>query len=416
MSAEKYDENGFGEISGVHRDTGTGYDAEGFDCLGYNADGFNRDGLNPDGFDEDGIHHQTGTEFNRFGETADGSRYNSDGYDCNGCDEDGYDEDGYDSEGWDSDGLHRDTGTEYDENGYDVHGNEEEPDDGGFDDDLAAYETCVIEETGWQHPTGRHDTLLAGHEIEMFSRDVDISDVGMVMSQLGKAYRTHNPTTRGGSMYGSCAIGKHDGSLCDNAPGGFETVTVPLTREQTYGIFESFDVLGSGSCKAWGMGPEVGHHIHLSRSAISPLTEGKMGVFLNEPDNRGFVEAIAQRGATYNGFENNKKLTRSRPYMRHSVMNVTPHTVEFRMFKSNLRSSGILKNYEFAISTVRFCREASAADLHFRHYLQFLAAHRKEFAYMHRFVVGMTNSIGLLYRSLVPPNAKRDDGSTFEAA
>jgi hypothetical protein len=416
MSAQKYDEAGFGEDDGLHRDTGTMFNPEGFDCDGRDDEGYDVNGYNESGFNRDGINRRTGNEFDIYGHTEDGSRYNEDGYDCNGYDEEGYNEEGYDSEGFDSDGIHCDTGTEYNEDGYDVHGNEQEADDDGFDDGLRPYEECVIEATGWRHPTGRHDTLLAGHEIEMYSRDCDLTDVANVVNQLARAYRKHAPTVLGGSKFGHCAIGKHDGSLGeDGRIGGFETVTVPLTREQTYGIFESFDVLGDGECKAWSMGPEVGHHIHLSLSAISPLTLGKMGVFLNEPGNRRFIEAVAQRGAIYNGFENNKKLTHPKPYVRHSVMNVTPQTVEFRMFKSNLRSSGILKNYEFAISTVRFCREASAADLNFTHYLRFLAAHRKEFRYMHQFMLQASGVVSIydgrkwcdVYASFVPQNGRR---------
>jgi hypothetical protein len=341
-----------------------GYDARGFDCDGFNRAGFDGDGYNAAGFNDSGIHRDTGTEFNERGLTESGNYFNDDGYNCDGYDEEGYDENGEDSEG----------------NTRDDNERREQGED--FDNELAPYETDVLEELGFSFLDGQRDELLAGHEIEMYSDEVDISDVSDVSSQLGQAYRKHDPQT----SYGSCAIGKHDGSL-ENGPGGFETVTVPLTRAQTYGIFESFDVLGSGRCSAWSKGSSVGHHIHVSRSAITPLTLGKLGVFMNLPANREFMTVIAQRSARYNGFEEEKKLTKFRPRARHSVLNVTGETVEFRLFKSNLKTRCILKNYEFAIAAVKFCRSTSHRRLFVTDFLRFVAENRKEFGYLHTFLM-----------------------------
>jgi hypothetical protein len=380
FDANGYDENGY-DADGFDK---AGYDESGYDAEGYDCDGYDANGYNSAGWDSDGLHEQTGTEWDEDGYTVDGSEYNSEGYNQYGYDEDGYNEDGEDSDGRTrEDAERREMGEE-------------------FDGLLVDYGGDVLEICEWKVRPGQAKELLAGHEIEMFSNDVDIDDVGFVGSQLWKAYRNHNPQASG------CAVGKHDGSLEQDddegiPPGGFETVTVPLTREQTYGIFESFDVLGDKRCSAWNRGQEVGHHIHVSRSAISGLTLGKLGVFMNLPANRKFLTAIAQRPPIYNDFEDGKKLSKPKNRMRHSVLNLTEHTVEFRLFKANLKTQCILKNYEFCIAAIKFCRSTSHQDLNRLDFLKFVAANRKEFGYLHTFLLnhGVWSDA---YRAFLPAN------------
>jgi hypothetical protein len=380
-----YDEDGYNaegwDCEGIHRDTGNEFDEDGYTVSGekYNDEGYDVDGYNEDGWNEDGINRDTGTEFNESGYTESGDEYDSEGYDSGG-----YDSEGYDSNGEDSDGNTRED-------------NERSEQGEEFDNQLVDYGGDVLEICEWRQRPGQDKELLAGHEIEMYSDEVDIDDVGLVGSQLWKAYRQHNPQADG------CAIGKHDGSLDDNGPGGFETVTVPLTREQTYGVFESFDVLGKGRCSAWDKGPEVGHHIHVSRSAISGLTLGKLGVFMNLPANRKFLTAIAQRPPIYNDFEEGKRLSKPKNLARHSVLNLTEHTVEFRLFKSNLKTRCILKNYEFCIAAIKFCRSTSHQNLNRLDFLRFVAANRKEFGYLHTFLMNQ-ETYAETYRSCLPAN------------
>jgi hypothetical protein len=398
-----YDADGFDargwDVEGLNRDTGTlydsngfnesgfdaegydrnGYDPEGYDCEGYNDDGYDAEGYDSDGWHEQGHHRATGTLFDESGYTQDGNEYDDDGYNCSG-----YDEDGYDCNGEDNEGNTRED-------------NERSEQGEEFDNQLVDYSGDVLEICEWDMRLGQAKELLAGHEIEMYSDDVDIDDVGLVGSQLWKAYRNHNPQAV------DCSIGKHDGSLDDNGPGGFETVTVPLTREQTYGVFESFEVLGNRRCHAWNKGPEVGHHIHVSRSAISGLTLGKLAVFMNLPENRKFLTAIAQRPPVYNDFEDGKKLSKPKNRMRHSVLNLTGHTVEFRLFKANLKTQCILKNYEFCIAAIKFCRSTSHQDLNRLDFLKFVAANRKEFGYLHTFLFNHETWRGP-YRAFLPDN------------
>ena len=211
-----------------------------------------------------------------------------------------------------------------------------------------------------------------------------------------------------------CCVAKHDGSLGE---GGFEIATVPLTPEQTYAMFKSFDVLDGGSnVSAWDHGDEVGHHIHVNASVISPYTLGKLGVFMNHPANREFVVHVAQRQAYYNDFEEAKKLTRPQNRIRHSVINLTGTTVEFRCFKANLRTTGILKNYEFAISAIKFCKWASHSQLTWENYLRFLGMFRKEYPYMTAFMARGSSRFTARFGTVMDAHAwKKVSGKTLDS-
>lgn len=381
----EYDDYGFDD-NGIHRDTGTRYD--------------------PNGFDTCGLHSVTGTEFsNTTCATRDGEYRDSEGYDYGGFDADGYDRDGYDSDGYDQYGQDS-SGNSRCENGecYDDSCECRESD---FDSQLDEYTTRAHRKHEWSaDPALGPSYMYAGHEIEMYSDDEDIADVGYTLARVDSLYANLNPLTGNGR----CAIAKHDGSLEDNGPGGFELVTVPLTTEQVYGIFGAFKTLGDGRCSAWDKGDDVGHHIHLSKAAVGPLTLGKLLVFLNAEPNRKFLEYIAGRPAGFNKFSR-KKVTDQENRDRYEVLNITDETVEFRLFKSNLYSKAILKNHEFAVASVRFCEQAahgfgvvenSTDPLHFINFRRFVAVNRRTYRYLHEFMLthpeirgGYCNNSGL---------------------
>jgi hypothetical protein len=378
-----YDAYGFNAETGLHRDTGTLYDENGFDW----------EGLHPD--TETAFHPTTRL-------TRDGNRRDDEGYDFNGRDAYGFDRDGYGRDGYNEDGEDCDGNTRCDNGDCDDDECETCRPERGFENHLLPYGEKVERVHGWSMDP--RVTLYAGHEFEMYSRREDYSDVEDTLTQLNDLYATLAPLTR----TRRCAIAKHDGSLGE---WGFETVTVPLTDAQMYGIFTKFKTLGDGGCAAWNRGDEVGHHVHLSRAAIAPLTLGKMLVFMNAEANREFLTAIAGRDCrTYAKFAT-KKLTDGRNHDRYEVLNVTNKTVEFRLFKSNLRSEAILKNHEFCKAVLAFCEGeshgfgvvASALDpLHWTRFRAFVAANRGSYAYLHRFLLthsslrnGYCNNSGL---------------------
>ncbi len=367
-----HDEYGFNETTGVHHETGTVWDSN--------------------GFDSEGIHHATETEFHPTTcRTRDGETYDSAGYDYRGFNEDGYDRDGYDSDGYncngeDCYGFTRCANGECDDDDCECHGSD------CFDDQLDDYGTRAHRVHGWAADPARGPAYMyAGHEIEMYSDGEDFSDVEHTLAQVNDLYRTLNPLTRNRK----CAIAKRDGSLDEYGSGGFELVTVPLTTEQVYGIFGAFKTLGNGRCSAWDKGEDVGHHIHLSKAAIGPLTLGKLLVFMNAEPNRTFLEAIACRPAGFNKFRT-KRLTQTENSDRYEVLNVTNTTVEFRLFKSNLYGRAILKNHEFAVAAVKFCEQAAHGfgeveshldPLHCANFRNFVAVNRNAYRYLHEFLL-----------------------------
>jgi hypothetical protein len=372
-----YDNYGFNDATGLHRDTGTAVD--------------------PNGFYRDGIHRTTETEFSPLTRlTRDGYAYDSRGYNYAGYNDEGYDREGYDSDGYDRDGLDSATNSRCDNGECDRNCSCRD----SFDDQLDGYGTRAPRVLGWApHPDLEPTYLYAGHEIEMYSDDEDFSDVEHTLHQVNTLYAGLNPLTRNRR----CAIAKHDGSLED---GGFELVTVPLTTEQVYGIFGKIKTLGDGRCSAWDRGDDVGHHIHLSKRAIGPLTLGKLLVFMNAERNRSFLEAIACRPAGFNHFCT-KKVTDQGNSDRYEVLNVTDSTVEFRLFKSNLYGRAILKNHEFAVAAVRFCEQVSHGfgevdshidPLHFVNFRTFVAANRHTYRYLHEFLLSHT-SLRVGYRN-----------------
>ena len=384
-----YDERGFNVQNGMH---------------------FNGTEWNDNDWNVEGVHRLTGTHFGPDRRTSDGERYDSDGYNWQGYDRAGYDHEGYDEDGYDSSGLD-DCGNSRCDNGVCEDWSCECHSDGNeFENHLDEYSTCVVEAHDWEPKSSSDRTLYAGNEIEMYSNGEDTDDVDYVKSQIDRLYRACNPQTR----TKKATIATADGSL-DYKPGGFEIKIVPLTRAQMYHIFSKIEILGDRRCSAWTCGLEVGHHIHLSRKALTELTIGKMGVFLNDPFNRPFLEHVAGRGPTYSHFENGKTV-KCRRSGHGNVFNTGGYaTVELRMFRSNLRGTGILKNYDFAIASVAFCQDVDyrRSSIDWQKFLKWMAGNYAAYPNLHEFLK-RPSYVADVYLPLLPKNARRTGGLSTE--
>ncbi|MGD9685365.1 MAG: hypothetical protein AB7U43_00045 [Desulfobacter sp.] len=121
---ELYDEDSGFNFAGIHRDTQSFYDVDGFDCDGWNREGFNRLGYDCWGFNRNGIHAETGTPYNCDGFSSGyihkdtGIKYDTDGFNFWGHNVEGFDRDGFDEYGFNHDGINLDTGTLFDSNGF----------------------------------------------------------------------------------------------------------------------------------------------------------------------------------------------------------------------------------------------------------------------------------------------------------
>ena len=192
---------------------------------------------------------------------------------------------------------------------------------------------------------------------------------------------------------------KPDGSLNN----GFEIVSTPATlaawRAKIAPDLNKFlDRAGQRGIKSFNT-KTCGIHIHLDREAITPLTLGKMLVFLNAAPNRNFIETIAQREA--NSYcqplekpkpTNIKKRESDQISLtsRYQALNLcNSHTVELRIFKGTLRKESVWKNLEFATALVRFCEQTSLENLAIKDFLNWIKtpATRIQYPHLYRFLV-----------------------------
>ena len=107
---DKTDTKGFyieGKNRGIHKETKTKYDKDGYNYKGFNKDGYNAEGYDEEGFDLQGYDEEG---FDLQGYDKDGYNYkgfNKDGYNAEGYDEEGFDLQGYDKDGFNKGGFTR---------------------------------------------------------------------------------------------------------------------------------------------------------------------------------------------------------------------------------------------------------------------------------------------------------------------
>lgn len=225
---------------------------------------------------------------------------------------------------------------------------ESEEEDDSQNDRLLSYSTDIFDVLCWPRENAKN-ALVFGVELEIEGR--------------GDTYSNDLVDILGGSRGTKTgrAILKYDGSLSDSR--GCEIVTLPYTLEQHRkpGLW---DVLLDSRIQARarsGAGTtSCGMHVHINRRALSALTVGKMVVFLNNPDNGGFVTTVAQRqSGSYCVRDSAKKHSdalHGYDMSRYDIINISGGaTVEVRMFRGNVRPERVLKNIEFCHALVRFC-------------------------------------------------------------
>jgi hypothetical protein len=176
----------------------------------------------------------------------------------------------------------------------------------------------------------------------------------------------------------SYAILKEDGSLNN----GFEMVTRPDSLAVHSRILSDVIPNLPSGLRSWDPGT-CGIHIHVSRKPLSQLQQGKMLVFINHPDNKGFVEAVAGRDTSHWASISPKKhaeakLTRSP--QRYSAINLSANTMEFRIFRGTVKYRHIIRNIEFvdAICDFSLPNWRSIQDaMDYRKFIAFCAENRK---------------------------------------
>lgn len=157
-----------------------------------------------------------------------------------------------------------------------------------------------------------------------------------------------------------CVI-KHDSSI-DN---GFEIASAPCGLKFHQRNWNGFFKFCNRTKKLFSA-DNVGMHVHISRKYLTPLQMGKMIVFINNPNNKKFIELIAGREIKGNKWcytnealtpsYGSKKIRNKRGYDSLAVKFSYKKTIEFRIFYSTVNRNIFLKNIEFCHALTKFCR------------------------------------------------------------
>lgn len=240
------------------------------------------------------------------------------------------------------------------------------------------HEVNNIQLFGWPKETPRA-ALCFGVELEMEHKR-DNTPSGQVALSQALQGRIGGPKRR--------YVLARDGSL--NAS-GVELITNPYTLAFHQNEFDWPTVL-SGVAKIGRSGKNTsacGMHVHCNRKAISALQLGKALVLVNSPKNKALVTRIAQRES--NNYTNliQKKLADGRVAnsSKYEAMHLSAETVEFRIFKGNLRYDRVLKNIEFCHSVLMFAKAASNKECEdFNAYLAYIVGAAKMYPHLISFL------------------------------
>jgi len=175
--------------------------------------------------------------------------------------------------------------------------------------------------------------------------------------RVGRAEAINDAVNDG--KVGKFCFFENDGSLTH----GFEIITQPMgldmhtefwqwlkNRDLTSGLLSH----NTSSC---------GLHVHVTRMGLSRLQLSKMVAFVNHPDNKVLLEAIARRyGSNYAQFFSNKTISnalRSAESRYEALSLDSRKTVEFRIFKGSLKYESVMSAIEFTNALVNFCSDQS---------------------------------------------------------
>lgn len=177
-------------------------------------------------------------------------------------------------------------------------------------------------------------------------------------------------------MFDDFAICKNDGSL-DN---GFEIVTAPATYGYHKKRWEDFfnSKLCQENLKGWNT-DTAGLHIHIGRKTLRPTDIGKILVFVNDDTNADFINGIAGRSSQQWAKRTPKKVSDVlRPSgEKYEAVNTNHyHTIELRIFRSNITRHGFYRVLEFTDALVNFVKLGTSlanTTLHYKAFCHFVS-------------------------------------------
>lgn len=155
------------------------------------------------------------------------------------------------------------------------------------------------------------------------------------------------------------AILKHDGSLND----GFEIVTRPAPLAYTKAVItKAAGAAINASCSSFNT-KTCGFHVHVARESLSDLQVGKLLAFIQAGENKAALEKIAMRNCDrWAKLGSDLKVT-DKPENRYTALNLeNSATIEFRIFKGNLKAETLCIWLDFVSLLVRWSGVVSLQD------------------------------------------------------
>ena len=201
-------------------------------------------------------------------------------------------------------------------------------------------------------------------EVEMADRYAETKDKARQLNEL----------INDGEV-GSKVFFERDGSLTN----GFEIIShpqsLPAHREMWTWLQDKAATKGLISHKS----TSCGLHVHVNRDSLTKLQIAKMVAFVNNPDNKEFMTALARRYGELSGYcrikQGNAKVKKPESSDRYEAVNVTPtKTIEFRIFKGTLKYESLVAALEFVHALCEYtarCGDCSVSDLGYESFLKF---------------------------------------------
>lgn len=170
---------------------------------------------------------------------------------------------------------------------------------------------------------------------------------------------------------------KRDGSLPSD---GFEIVSHPFSLGIMFDK-SIFSKLAECPLKSFTE-PSTGLHVHVSRTGLKGIQLAKLVYFFSLPENDSFLKYIAQRDFNHYCMKNQgsfkQEYTKNVPGVpvwesRYRAVNFcNAATIEFRMFKGNVKPSAVYRAVEFVDAMLEFCRSTSAAKMNYKEFISYV--------------------------------------------
>lgn len=186
-------------------------------------------------------------------------------------------------------------------------------------------------------------------------------------------------------------LSEEDGSL--DGGHGVEIIGPPLTIEQikdTSGQWLQFLDSIQGKAKGYmaGGGRNYGMHISVNRLHMEKAHAARMVVFIHR--NQSLCEHVARRGSCNwcNYDENSAKNYIDRDSAEgeryHALAIRGRKRLEMRIFRSNIKPEGFLRNVEFTDAVLEYTRLANLQELGVHKFLSWLHKNRKNYPHLYK--------------------------------